>query len=83
MNERNPKPTPPASAPAGSSATEPAGTRKGPSLDPETTLDLMKALEGAAIVLEPPPAAVPPPEPEPSYNPYDRGPAKPGRKRQS
>jgi hypothetical protein len=49
--------------------------------DPETTLDLLKALENAAIVIEEPPRPAPPPEPEPSYNPYDRGTPKPGRKR--
>jgi hypothetical protein len=43
---------------------------------PETTMDLLKALEHAAIVVEPPAPAVPEPEPEPSFNPYDRGPAK-------
>ncbi len=50
-----------------------------PTKDPETTLDLLKALENAAIVLEEPAPAVPQPEPEPSYNPYDRGTPKPGR----
>jgi hypothetical protein len=43
---------------------------------PETTMDLLKALENAAIVVEPPPPAVPEPEPEPSFNPYDRNTAK-------
>jgi hypothetical protein len=42
---------------------------------PETTMDLLKALENAAIVIEPPAPPVPEPEPEPSFNPYDRAPA--------
>ena len=51
-----------------------------PSRDPETTLDLLKALENAAIVLEEPAPPIPQPEPEPSYNPYEKGAPKPGRK---
>jgi len=42
-------------------------------------LDLLKALEGAAIIIDepaPPPAQ---PKPKPGYNPYDT--AKPPRKR--
>ena len=49
--------------------------------DPETTLDLLKALENAAIVIEEPARPAPQPEPEPSYNPYDTGAPKPDRKR--
>lgn len=40
----------------------------------------MKALENAAIVLEDPSPPRPKPEREPSFNPYDGGPAKPARK---
>ena len=50
-----------------------------PTKDPETTLDLLKALENAAIVLEEPAPSVPQPDPEPSYNPYDRSTPKPSR----
>jgi hypothetical protein len=66
MNPRDTKPPPTADA--------------APSLDPETTLDLMKALENAAIVLEEDAPAAPQPEREPSFNPYDRGPARSTRK---
>ncbi len=79
MNESRKQPPKPVS-PATTAAAEP-GPAKEP-LDPETTLDLLRALEGAAIVIEQPAAAPPQPEPEPSFNPYDRGPAKPNRKRQ-
>lgn len=48
--------------------------------DPETTQDLLKALENAAIVIDEPAAAAPPPERPPGYNPYDAGP-EPPRKR--
>jgi hypothetical protein len=61
--------------------TTPPKSAEPPGRDPETTLDLMKALEGAAIVMEEP-AAAPgqPTEPPPSYNPYDTGAGKTGRK---
>ena len=48
----------------------------------ETTSDLLKARENAAIVIEEAAPPVPEREPEPSFNPYDRGPPKPARKRQ-
>jgi len=53
-----------------------------PTQSPETTSDLLKALENAAIVLGEPASPVPQPKkPEPGYNPYDTGAAKPGRKK--
>jgi hypothetical protein len=48
-----------------------------PTRDPETTFDLLKALENAAIAIEEP--APPEPKPEFSFDPYDRGTTKPGR----
>jgi len=48
--------------------------------DPETTLDLLKALENAAIVIDAPAPPAAQPKREPGYNPYDTGPAKPKRK---
>jgi hypothetical protein len=48
--------------------------------DPETTLELMKALEHAAIVIEEPAPPLPPPAREPGYNPYNKEPVKPSRK---
>lgn len=80
MSESPKKPAEPAS-PAASRAAEPGAAKSDRPLDPETTLDLLRALEGAAIVIEEPAAPAPQPEPEPSFNPYDRGPAKPARKR--
>ena len=65
MNPRDTKPPAP---------NQPAG------LDPETTLDLLKALENAAIVIDEPAPPAPQPERERSFNPYDRGPGKPARK---
>jgi len=52
-----------------------------PTRDPETTFDLLRALENAAIVMEELASPVPEPKPDPTYNPYDTGTAKPGRKR--
>ena len=48
--------------------------------DPETTLDLLKALENAAIVIDEPAPPAAQPKRDPGYNPYDTGPAKPVRK---
>jgi hypothetical protein len=64
----------------GTAPADSASADKPRGLDPETTLDLMKALENAAIVIDEPAPRAPEPKPEPSYNPYDRGPAKPPRK---
>jgi hypothetical protein len=44
---------------------------EGISRNPESTLDLLRALEGAEIVIEHPTPPTPEPAPEPSYNPYD------------
>jgi hypothetical protein len=53
-----------------------------PSRDMESTWDLLKALENAAIVVEEPTVPVPQQKPEPSCNPYDTsGTAKAKRKR--
>ena len=54
-------------------------TDASPGRDPETTLDLLKALENAAIVRDEAAPPAPETEPEPSFNPYNRGVAKPGR----
>jgi hypothetical protein len=51
-----------------------------PNRDPETTFNLLKALENAAIVLEERTAPAREQEAEPSFNPYDRGTLKPRRK---
>jgi hypothetical protein len=51
-----------------------------PNRDPETTFDLLKSLENAAIVFEEAAPPVPEPTPEPSFDPYDRGPMKPRRR---
>ena len=81
MNESR-KPPKEAASPTGTAAAEPGAAKKDrPTPDPETTLDLLRALEGAAIVIEEPAAPAAPPEPEPSFNPYDRGPTKPAGKR--
>jgi hypothetical protein len=61
---------------------DPTGKKpRSPSRDPETTMDLMRALEDAAIVVEEPVPQAPPPTRPPGYNPYDKEPAKPHRKR--
>ena len=51
-----------------------------PTGDPETTLDLLKALDNAAIVIDEPAPPIEQHKREPGYNPYDTGPAKPRRK---
>ncbi len=51
-----------------------------PSRNPETTFDLLKALDNAAIVIDEPAPPVEQPKREPGYNPYDTVPAKPKRK---
>ena len=44
-------------------------------------MDLLKALENAAIAIEAPAPPAPEREPEPSFNPYDKSPVKkPGRR---
>ena len=57
-------------------AWRPSAAPDGSPARTETTSDLLKALENAAIVIEEPAPPVPQPEPEPSFNPYDKGPAK-------
>jgi hypothetical protein len=52
-----------------------------PSGDVESTWDLLKALENAAIVIEEPALPLPQQKPEPGYNPYDTGIPKSERKR--
>jgi hypothetical protein len=54
-----------------------------PNRDPETTFNLLKALENAAIVFEEPPAPAPAPQPSArrGFNPYDTAPAKPAPKK--
>lgn len=81
MNDSRNKATEPAASTVAAADKPGAAKKDRPALDPETTLDLLRALEGAAIVIEEPAGPAPPPEPEPSFNPYDRGPAKPARKR--